>query len=146
MMFRTTIRLEGKTATGIVVPPDVVEALGSGKKPAVNVDINGYQYRSSIAVRGDLYMIPLSAEHRNGAGVNAGDDVDVSLSLDTASREVEVPADLAEHLGKTPAAKVAFEALSYSRKRAIVEPIQQAKTPETRQRRLEKALSILLGS
>lgn len=146
MMFRTTIRLEGKTATGIVVPPDVVEALGSGKKPAVNVEINGYKYRSSIAVRGDLYMIPLSAEHRNGAGVSAGDDVNVSLSLDTAPREVEVPADLAQLLDTTPAAKVAFEALSYSRKRAIVEPIQQAKTPETRHRRIEKALSTLLGS
>lgn len=146
MTFRTTIRLEGKTATGIVVPPEVVEALGSGKKPAVIVEINGYKYRSSIAVRGDLYMIPLSAEHRNGAGVSAGDDVNVSLSLDTAPREVEVPADLAQLLDTTPAAKVAFEALSYSRKRAIVEPIQQAKTPETRHRRIEKALSTLLSS
>ncbi|HEU4399510.1 MAG TPA: DUF1905 domain-containing protein, partial [Actinomycetota bacterium] len=91
MRFRTTIRQSGKTATGIQVPDEVVEALGSGKRPAVRVTINGYTYRSTVAVLSGVYMVGVNADHRAGAGVAGGDEVEVDIELDTARREVSVP-------------------------------------------------------
>lgn len=143
MRFQATIQLNGKTATGIPVPAEVVEALGSGKRPPVRVTMNGYSYRSSVAPMGGEYMVSLSAEHRQGAGVAAGDTVEVDLELDTAPREVNVPLDLAEALERDGEARRVFEGLSYSHKLQHVLPIEQAKTAETRQRRIEKAISML---
>lgn len=145
MKFRSVLQLNGKTATGIEVPAEVVTALGSGKKPAVKVIINGYTYRSSVASMGGVFMLPVSAEHRQGAGVAAGDEIEVELELDTAPREVNVPTDFAEALEHDTEAKQAFEKLSYSHKLQHVLAIEQAKTAETRQRRIEKALSTLRG-
>jgi Bacteriocin-protection, YdeI or OmpD-Associated/Domain of unknown function (DUF1905) len=141
--FRTTIELAGKTATGLVVPPDVVEALGSGKKPRVTVTIGGHTYRSTVAVYGGAYMLPLSAENRNAASVAAGDEVEVQLELDTEPRMVEVPADLAAALAEDPAAKDRFDALSYSHQRQHTLAIADAKTPETRARRIAKTIAAL---
>ena len=84
MRFRTTIQQSGKTATGIQVPEDIIQTLGAGKRPAVKVTINGYTYRSTVAVMGGRYMVGVSAEHRAGAGVAGGDEVDVDIDLDTA--------------------------------------------------------------
>src|SRR5262245_64614708 len=94
MKFRTTLQLEGRTATGFSVPPDVVAALGRGKRPPVTVTINGYRYRSTVAAYGDVFMLPLAAEHREAAGVAAGDEIEVELALDEAPREVAKPPDL----------------------------------------------------
>src|SRR5204863_7601491 len=105
MKFHTTLLQSGKTAVGIQVPDAVVAALGSGRRPPVRVTINGYTYRSTVAVMGGVYMVGVSAEHRAGAGVAGGDEVDVDLELDTAPREVEVPADLAAALDAEPAAR-----------------------------------------
>ncbi len=143
MKFRATVRLEGKTATGIEVPAKVVAALGPTQRPAVNVTINGYTYRSTVAAYNGVYMLPLSAEHRAGAGVAAGEKVEIELQLDTAVREVTVPADFAKALSKDTTAKAFFEGLSYSNKNRHVLSIEGAKTPETRQRRIEKALADL---
>ena len=143
MRFRTTIQLEGRTATGLRVPPDVVEALGRGKRPPVTVTIAGYTYRSTVAAYGDAFMLPLAAEHREAAGVTAGDEVEVELALDTAPREVEVPPDLAAALADEPDARAFFDALSYSNQRWFVLSVEGAKTPETRQRRVAKALAML---
>jgi hypothetical protein len=140
MRYRTTILSAGKTAAGIEVPPDVVEALGSGRKPPVRVTINGYTYRSSVATVSGAFMIGVSNDVRRAAGVAAGEEVDVELELDTAPREVEVPADLAAALDADPGARAAFDRLTYSNKRRIVEPIRDAKAPETRQRRIDKAI------
>jgi hypothetical protein len=145
MRFKTTLLLEGKTATGFRVPSEVVDALGRGKRPPVTVTINGYTYRSTVAAYGDVYMLPLAAEHRAAAGVTAGDELDVTLELDTAPREVEVPADLAAALDAAPDAKRAFEALSYSNKRRITLAVEGAKAPETRQRRIDKSIAELRG-
>jgi hypothetical protein len=145
MKFRTELLSNGKTATGLVVPVEVVEALGQGsKKPAVTVTINGYTYRSTVAVMGGEYMLPVSAEVRAGAGVAAGDLLDVEVALDTAPRVVEVPADLALALDAEPAARAAFERLSYSNKRQHTLSVEGAKTPETRARRVAKAVATLL--
>jgi hypothetical protein len=141
--FRATIEQSGKTATGIQVPEEVVQALGSGKRPAVKVTINGYSYRSSVAVLGGRYMVGVSAEHRAGAGVAGGDEVDVDIDLDTAPREVTVPADLAAALDAEPAARRTFDGLSYSNKSWHVLQVEGAKTDETRQRRIAKSVDIL---
>ena len=145
MKFRTTILLNGKTATGLEVPPELVDALGAGKKPAVTVTIGGYSYRSTVAVMGGKFMLPFSAEHRAATGLGGGDEVEVSLELDTAPRELVVPDDFAAALDAAPQARTAFDALSYSNRRRYVLSIDEAKTPETRQRRIEKSVAALLG-
>lgn len=143
MRFRTTLQQEGKTATGFQVPGEVVEALGKGKRPPVSVTINGYSYRSTVAAYGDVYMLPLAAEHREAAGVAAGDELEVDLELDSAPREVEVPADLATALGAEPAAQTTWDGLSYSNKRWHVLNIEGTKNEETRRRRVEKSVALL---
>jgi hypothetical protein len=141
--FRTTIKQSGKTATGIEIPEKIVEALESGKRPAVKVTINGYTYRSTVAVMGGVYMVGVSAEHRAGAGVAGGDKVDVDIELDTAPREVSVPADFAAALDAAPEARKMFEGLSNSNKSWHVLQVTGAKTEETRQRRIEKSIAML---
>jgi len=145
MEFTTTIVLGGKNATGLVVPDEVMAGLTSARKAAVAVTLNGYTYRSSVAVREGKFMIPVSAEVRDGAGVAAGDEVEVGLELDTAPRVVEVPEDLAAALAAAPAAKAAFDGLSYSRQRAHVLAVEGAKAAETRQRRVAKVVAELGG-
>ena len=145
MRFRTTILQGDKTATGIQVPDEVVDALAAGKRPKVSVTIKGYTYRSSVASMGGRFMVGVSAETRAAAGVAGGDEVDVDLELDTEPREVDVPPDLAAALDHGPDARRAFEALTYSNKRRHVLAIEAAKTPETRQRRIDKSVATLLA-
>ena len=143
MRYRTTVLQGDKTATGIEVPEEVVTALGAGKRPPVRVTINGYTYRSTVAVYGDEYLVGVSAENRAGARVAAGEAIDVDLELDTEKREVDVPPDLAAALSTEPEARRFYDGLSYSKRQAIVLSIQGAKAPETRLRRVEKAVSAL---
>ena len=143
MRFTTTLEQSGKTATGFRVPPDVVEALGKGKRPPVVVTLNGYAYRNTVAVFGDVYMIGVSAEHRAAAGVKAGDVLEVDLVLDTAPRVVDVPPDFSAALDAEPDARRTFDALSYSNQSWHVLSIDGAKTDETRQRRIEKSIAAL---
>ncbi|MFG1948839.1 YdeI/OmpD-associated family protein [Nonomuraea sp. NPDC048826] len=136
MIFRTTVELGGKTATGFEVPPEVVAELGAGKRPPVRVTINGYVYRSTVALMGGRYLLPLAAERREAAGVQAGDEIEVALELDTEPRTVTVPPDLAEALDRAPEAKAFFDGLSYSRQLRVVLQVEGAKKAETRQRRV----------
>lgn len=143
MKFRATIQLRGKTATGIQVPDEIVAGLGASKKPPVRVTIGAYTYRSTVAVMGGEYMLPVSAENREGAGVAAGDEVDVELELDTEPREVTLPPDFMEALDRDADAKRFFDGLSYSNKLRHVLSIEDAKTPETRERRIARAVALL---
>ncbi|HTD81719.1 MAG TPA: YdeI/OmpD-associated family protein [Thermoplasmata archaeon] len=143
MKFRTKILQAGKTATGIEVPAKVVESLDSGKRPKVRVTINGFTYRSSVAPMGGKFMVGVSAEVRERAGVAGGDVVDVEMELDTEVREVTVPPDFSVALRRDPAARRSFERLSYSKKRWHVLSIEGAKTAETRQRRIANSVRIL---
>ncbi len=141
--FRTILRAEGKTATGFEVPPEVVEALGGGKRPKVSVTINGYTYRSTVFPYTEAFMLPLAAEHRVPAGVKAGDEIEVTLALDTAPREIEVPPELAAALDADPQAKAFFDGLSYSNKRVFTLNVEGTSNPETKARRVEKAIATL---
>jgi hypothetical protein len=143
MRFRTTILQGDKTATGIHIPDEIVEALGSGRRPPVKMTIKGYTYRSTVAVVSGRFMVGVSADHRAGAGVAGGDEVDVDIELDTAPREVAVPADFAQALDAEPAAKQTFDGLSNSNKGWHVSAIEGAKTDETRQRRIRKSIETL---
>jgi bifunctional DNA-binding transcriptional regulator/antitoxin component of YhaV-PrlF toxin-antitoxin module len=145
--FRTTLQLHGRTATGISVPPDVVEALGAGKRPPVRVTVQGangsYSYRSTVAPMGGQLLVPVSAEHRKAAGVAAGDELEVQLEHDTEPRVVEVPADLATALDSDPEARRFFDSLSPSHQRAYTDWVKGAKKPETRSVRVTKAAEML---
>ena len=143
MRFQATIELGGKTATGIRVPAEVVSGLGKGKQPAVRVTFNGHTYRTTVAVRGGQFLIPVSAQQRESAGVAAGDQVDVDIELDTEPREVALPPDFADALAAEADARRFFDTLSYSQKQWYVQPIEGAKTAETRQRRITKAVTML---
>ena len=143
MRFRTTLEQAGKTATGFEVPTTVVEGLGGGKRPPVRVTIKGHTYRSTVASMDGRFMVGVSAENREAAGVAGGDVVDVDIELDTVPREVTVPPDFAKALKKDAKAKKTFDALSYSNKGWHVQSIEGAKTDETRQRRIAKSVAAL---
>lgn len=145
MQFTTRVLLARKTATGLPVPSSVIDALGSGKRPPVVVTIDGgYTYRSTVGVMGSQSLVPLSAEHREAAGIAAGDTVEVTLVVDTQPRTIDLPDDLAAAL-QDAGVRAAFDTLSNSRQRALADPVSQAKAPETRARRIAKAVEALQG-
>jgi hypothetical protein len=141
--FRTTLMLHGKTATGMEVPPEVVESLGGGKKPPVRVTIAGHTYRSTIAPRKDRYLLGVSAENRELAGVEAGDEVEVTLELDTEPRVIELPADLADAFARDAQAKDFYDGLTPSQQGSYVTWVESAKKAETRGARVAKSVEKL---
>ena len=143
MKFKSTVVLSGKTSTGIPVPEALVESFGSGKRFPVVVTINGYSYRTMLTFYKGEFVLSLAAEHREAAGLKAGEEIDVDMVLDSAPREVEVPADLAAALKSSPAAAAFFEKLAYSHRKEYVRWIEEAKKPETRATRVEKTLALL---
>ena len=144
MRFETTMTLSGNN-TGIEVPPEVIEALGAGRKPPVQVTVNGYSYRSTVAVMGGRYMISFSSDKRAATGIEGGDPITVDLEVDTAPRTVEVPDDLAAALAEAPGAREAFDALAPSARKANVTNVESAKAAETRERRIAAIVAKLGG-
>jgi hypothetical protein len=143
MSYRTQIRQTGKTATGIEIPDEVIDALGAGKNPPVNVTVNGYRYRSTVATIEGRYMVGFNADHRAASGLEGGDEVDVEIELDTQPSTVDVPADLQAALDADVQAQATFDRLSNSLKGYHVSQVTGAKTDETRRRRIEKSISVL---
>ncbi len=141
--FSTHIKATGNN-TGIEVPEKNIKELGDSKKPAIKVNVSGYSYPSTVAVMGGHFMIPLSKAHREAAGLKAGDAVEVTLELETEPRSVEVPSDLLEALGKA-GSKETFDALAFSKRKEFVRQVEDAKTPETRARRITKIIETLDG-
>ena len=145
MRFRAELQRTGGTTTGFEVPQEIVDGLGGGARPKVVATVNGFRWRSSIARMGGAYRLGVSAERRAAAGIDGGQVLDVDVELDTAERTVTVPEDLARALDAEPDAKAAFERLSYSHRQQHVLAIEGAKTPETRARRITRALEKLTG-
>jgi hypothetical protein len=139
MRFESTVELGGKTATGIPIPEHVIEAFGSSKRPPVTITINGYTYRTTAVRMGGRFLVPLSAENREGAGVAAGDSVTVDIEHDTAPREVTMPDDLAAAMDD--AARAAYDGLSYTHRKEWVRWVEEAKRPETRASRIAKTVT-----
>jgi len=140
--FHTIILQTGKNTAGIQVPEEVMEKLGAGKRPLVRVTINKYTYRSAVAVMGGRYMISFSPEHRKAAGVQGGDETDVTLELDVEPRTVEIPKDLKDALMKANMLD-AFEKTAPSMKKEYVRQVEEAKAQETRERRINKIVEKL---
>jgi hypothetical protein len=139
MRFRSTVELGGKTATGIPIPDEVIEALGTGKRPPVTITIRGYTYRTTAVRMGGRFLVPLSAENRAGAGVAAGEEITVDIEPDAAPREVALPGDLAAAMDD--AARATYDGLSYTHRKEWVRWVEEAKKPETRARRIEKTVA-----
>lgn len=137
------VQAAGKQATGIEVPPAVIDELGGGKRPAVRVSLNGHEYRTTIGTMNGVQMIPVNAATRTAAGISAGDSLEVSLTLDTATREAAIPDDLAAAFAANPAAKAFFDTMSNSLQRYHVDNINGAKAADTRARRVDKAIELL---
>ena len=141
MILQAKVELNGRTATGIQVPDEVVAGLGAGQRPAIVVTIGGHSYRTTVGRMGGRFMIPLSAENRQAAGVSAGDDVQVEIELDAAPRVVEVPADLEAALDSK--ARAWFDTLSFTHRKEWVRWIEEAKKPETRATRVTRTVDAL---
>ena len=142
MKFRTLVE-PPEAMRGLEVPPEVVEALGEGARPPVTITINGHRWKSRVAIMRGRHLLGLSKANRQAAGVATGDEVEVELELDTEPRVVVEPMDFARALDGDPAARAAFDSLTDSRKREHVRAIENAKKPETRRRRIEKAITAL---
>lgn len=145
MRFRAELEATGKTTAGFEVPESVVAELGGGKRPKVSVTVNGYTFRTSVARKDGRYLLGVSADRRDAAGVRAGDVLDVEVKLDTAPREVEVPEDLAAAIDADPAAKAFWDTLSYSKQQWHVLQVTGAKKAETRANRVAKSINLLRG-
>ena len=144
--FKTELLKGDGDTTGFVIPDKIVDAFGQGKKPKVTVTLNGgFSYPNTVAVMGGKYMIGVSKERRRLAGVEGGQKIEVTLELDTAPRVMEIPPDLKKALDKNKAAKAYFATLSYSNQRKHIDPINQAKSDETRARRIEKSVALFAG-
>lgn len=138
--FETTVVARGNN-TGIVVPAHVIEQLGSGQRPPVSVDLDGYVYRSTVAVMGGEHMIGISAAIRQATGLTGGDPIRVALTVADTPREVVVPDDFAAALA-VAGVEAFFEKLSNSLQRYHVDSVTSAKSADTRQRRIEKAVAL----
>ena len=128
---------------GLEVPQEVIEALGGGKRPTVTITINGHSWRSRVAIMHGRYLLGLSNANRQAAGVVTGDEVEVEVEFDPEPRVVAEPADLARALDADPLGRAAYNRLPYGLKLQHVRAIESAKKPETRRRRIEKAIAVL---
>jgi Bacteriocin-protection, YdeI or OmpD-Associated/Domain of unknown function (DUF1905) len=142
MKFRAQVE-PNEPLRGLEVPPQVVEALGGGKRPRVIITINGHSWRSRVAIMRGRYLLGLSNANREAAGVVTGEGVEIELAFDPEAPTVNVPEDFARALDADPAARTAYDRLTHSRKREHVRAIESAKKPETRKRRIERALATL---
>ena len=141
--FRAIIIQTGKSACGIQVPEAVVTALGGSKRPAVVVTLDHYTYRSTVAPMGAEWWVGVNSDHREASGLKAGDEVQVTLELDMAPRELEIPAELAAALDADPVAKAFFDGLSYSNRRVFTLSVEGTNNPDTKARRGEKAIALM---
>ena len=142
MKFRAQVE-PNEPMRGLEVPPQVVDALGGGKRPRVVITINRHSWRSRVAIMRGRHLLGLSNANREAAGVVTGEGVEIVLALDPEPLAVKVPEDFARALDAHPAARAAYDRLTHSRKREHVRAIESAKKPETRKRRIDRALATL---
>jgi len=138
--WSTELSAFGKN-TGIVVPPELIEQLGQGQRPPVAVEVNGHEFRTTVGVMAGKHLVPISAAIRSAAGLAAGDAIDVTLTVDTTPRTVDVPADLAAAL-EAGGVRPFFDTLSNSLQRFHVDNVNGAKTDDTRAKRVAKAVEL----
>jgi len=143
--IRLTATLEPRgPAAAVVLDAGQVAAVGEGAKRFPDVaTVNGYTWRTTVTRMRGEFLLGLNREVREGAGVNAGDSVEVEIGLDDAPRQIDVPESLAAALERDSLADAAFKALSYTHRKEYARWIEDAKRDETRQRRVQQALEML---
>lgn len=143
LRFRAQLQPRGPAAA-IVLDDAQVAALGEGaKRFPVVATVNGYTWRTSVARMRGEFLLGLSREVREGAGVQAGDEVEVTVGLHAAPREVEIPDALAAALAADPQAGASFERMAFTHRKEYARWVAEAKREETRQRRVEQALEMI---
>lgn len=141
--FKTQLQPRGPAAA-VILDDAQVAAVGEGaKRFPVVATVNGYTWRTTVVRMGGEFLLGLSKEVRQGAGAEAGDEVDVTVELDTAPREVEVPEALAAALAADPEAKASFYRMAFTHRKEYARWIADAKQEQTRQRRLGQALEMI---
>jgi antitoxin component of MazEF toxin-antitoxin module len=140
--YDTVIRAFGNN-TGIEVPAEILTQLGTGKRPKVLVSVDDYRFATTLGVMGGLVLIPLSKARREASGLSAGQQVHVSLELDTIPAEIAVPPDLAAALAQAEIGE-AFEKLAPSRRKEFARQVNDAKAEQTRARRIAKIIAELV--
>ena len=143
--FVSTIEEAPRGGAYVRVPNDVAEALGGGARIPVSASFDGIEYRGSIVRMGGEQILGVLKEIRHKLAKDFGESVSVTVERDQAQREVEIPVELSRLLGQNPAAKEAFDALSYSHRREHAMYVSEAKLAETRQRRAAKTMESLLS-
>ena len=143
--FRVLLKqYAGTAATGIIVPFDVPRAFGTRGRVPVRCTVNGFPFRSSVFAAGDgtHYMV-INKEVRAGANVKGGQTVSMTMERDTEPRVITPPAELASALKGNKAARAAWDKLSYTHRKEYARAVEEAKKPETRERRVERAIAEL---
>lgn len=141
--FRTTIEAATGGGAAAQVPPEVRDALGGNRQIRVTGTLNGTPFRSSTMPYRGAFYVGIHRAVREEAAVDIGDEVELTLVRDDAPRTLELAPELEAALGAEPALRQRFDGLSFSRRRELADPIAEAKKPETREARLEKALTRL---
>jgi len=142
--FDTTLSSFGNN-TGIEVPKELIERLGAGQRPPVLVNVNGFEFRTTVGVMSGKHLVGVTAATRKAAGLAGGDAIHVVLTLATAPREVSVPDDFAAAMAANPPTADFFAGLSNSVRRFHIDNVNGAKTDDTRQRRIEKAIALFVA-
>ena len=142
--FDTTLSSFGNN-TGIEVPKELIERLGAGQRPPVLVNVNGFEFRTTVGVMSGKHLVGVTAATRKATGLAGGDAIHVVLTLATAPREASVPDDFAAAMAANPPTADFFAGLSNSLQRFHIDNVNGAKTDETRQRRIEKAIALFLA-
>jgi bifunctional DNA-binding transcriptional regulator/antitoxin component of YhaV-PrlF toxin-antitoxin module len=140
--FKAVLGGEAGEAPTVELPFDVKERFGKARAP-VRGTVNGTDYRTTVAVYGGVPLIGFRRELRERAGIEIGDEVEVTVELDEEPRTVELPPALATALDGDKRARAVFDGLSYTHRREYAEWIDEAKRDETRERRLAQTLEKL---
>jgi hypothetical protein len=145
--FRAVLAKDDKTeGTGIAMPFDVEKMFGTRGRVPVRGTINGFAFRSTLSPYGGVHYLPVNRTLREGAKAKAGDTVTVVLQRDDEPRVIDAPPDFANALKANKAAQAAWDKMSTSHRKAYVEAIEETKKPETRARRIERAVAALGAS
>lgn len=136
------VQQPGMNATGILIPFDVETVFGAKRVP-VRALINGVEYRGSVVKMGGEYCLGIPKVFRDAAGIKAGDNIVVTLERDSAPRTVTPPEDLVEAIERSLGDMDAWDSLSYTLRKELVRAIEEAKHPETRMRRINKAVEMI---
>jgi antitoxin component of MazEF toxin-antitoxin module len=141
--FITVVEAATGGGAAAQIPPDVAQQLGGNRQMRVTGTLNGHPIRTSTMPYRGAFYVGLHKAAREAAGVEIGDQVELELTRDDSPRVLELPPELEAAFLAEPALRERFSGLSFSRRRDLVGPISEAKKPQTRASRLQKALAIL---